>query len=82
MTSLLAKSKQIIVRLSDAFFLQFSYFLMFLNIHTYLIILKTYDPQFTLTTKKSLHIIFKPRLHDTASCQTGCTTGLTTGCIV
>jgi len=23
-----------------------------------------------------------PRLHDTASCQTGCTTGLTTGCIV
>jgi len=24
----------------------------------------------------------KPRLHDTAACQTGCKTGLTTGCIV
>jgi len=24
----------------------------------------------------------KPRLHDTAGCQTGCTTGLTAGCIV
>ena len=24
----------------------------------------------------------KPRLHDTAGCQTGCATGLTTGCIV
>jgi len=33
---------------------------MFLNIHIYFIILKTYDKQFTLTTKtKSLHIIFK-----------------------
>ena len=30
---------------------------MFLNIQTDLIILKTYDQQFTLTTKKSLHII-------------------------
>ena len=27
--------------------------------HIYFIILKTYDQQFTLTTKKSLHIIFK-----------------------
>jgi len=31
---------------------------MFLNIQIDLIILKTYDQQFTLTTKKSLHIIF------------------------
>jgi len=32
---------------------------MFLDIQVDLIILKTYDQQFTLTTKKSLHIIFK-----------------------
>ena len=32
---------------------------MFCNIQIDLIILKTYDQQFTLTTKKSLHIIFK-----------------------
>jgi len=32
---------------------------MFLNIRIDWIILKTYDLQFTLTTKKSLHIIFK-----------------------
>ena len=32
---------------------------MFLNIQIHLLILKTYDGQFTLTTKKSLHIIFK-----------------------
>jgi len=32
---------------------------MFLNIQIYLIVLKTYDQQFILTTKKSLHIIFK-----------------------
>jgi len=32
MTSLLAKSKQAIVRTFKRFFLQFSYFLMFLNI--------------------------------------------------
>jgi len=32
---------------------------MFLSIQIDLIILKTYDKQFTLTTKKSLHIIFK-----------------------
>jgi len=32
---------------------------MFLYIQIDLIILKTYDQQFTLTTKKSLHIIFK-----------------------
>jgi len=33
--------------------------LMFLNIQIDWIILKIYDQQFTLTTKKSLHIIFK-----------------------
>jgi len=32
---------------------------MFLNIQIDWIILKTYDQQFTLTTNKSLHIIFK-----------------------
>jgi len=32
---------------------------MFHNIQIDLLILKTYDGQFTLTTKKSLHIIFK-----------------------
>jgi len=32
---------------------------MFLNIQVDLIILKTYDQQFTLTTKKSLPITFK-----------------------
>jgi len=32
---------------------------MFINIQIYFIILKTYDQIFTLTTKKSLHIIFK-----------------------
>jgi len=33
---------------------------MFLNIQIDLIILETCDYEFTLTTKKSLHIIFKP----------------------
>jgi len=41
------------------FFLKFPNFLMFLYIQIYLLILKTYYGQFTLTTKKSLHIIFK-----------------------
>jgi len=31
---------------------------MFLNIQMDMIIVKTYDQQFTSTTKKSLHIIF------------------------
>jgi len=44
------------------FFLQFCYLLMFFNIQIDWIILKTYDQQFTLTTKKSLHIIFKEKL--------------------
>ena len=37
--------------LSNAFFLQFAYFLMFLNIQIDLITLKTYHQQFTLATK-------------------------------
>jgi len=40
---------------------------MFLNIQTDLIILKTYDQQFSFTTKKSLHIIFKQVVHTHAS---------------
>jgi len=35
---------------------------MFLNIQIAFIILKTYDQQFSSTTKKFLHIIFKPHL--------------------
>jgi len=46
------------VSTSRRFFLQFSCVLMFLNIETDSIILKTYEQQFTLTTKKSLHITF------------------------
>jgi len=46
------------VRTFKRFFLQFSYFLMSLSIQIDLIILKTYDKQFTLTNKKSLHVIF------------------------
>jgi len=42
-----------------ALFLKFLNFFMFLNIQIYLVILKTYYGQFTLTTKKSLHIMFK-----------------------
>ena len=34
---------------------------MFLIIHIYFIILKTHDQQFTLTTKKSLLIVFNVR---------------------
>jgi len=55
MTSSLANHR---CTLSYVFFTIFL-FLTFLNIHIYFIILKTYDQQFTLTTKKSLHIIFK-----------------------
>ena len=42
-----------------ALFLKFPNSLMFLNIQTDLLILKTYYGQFILTTKKLLHIIFK-----------------------
>ena len=53
------------LRIIDAhfqtFFSTIFLFLTFLNIHIYFIILglKTYDQQFTLTTKHSLRIIFK-----------------------
>ena len=53
------------VRSFRRFFSTFSYCMMFLNIQIDLIILKTYDQQFTLTTKKSLHIIFKQRRRNT-----------------
>jgi len=59
MTSSLAKSKQIIGAHFQTLFSTIFLFLMFLSIQIDLIILKTYDKQFTLTTKKSLHIIFK-----------------------
>ena len=49
------------------FFPKLSYFLIFLNIQTDLIILKTFDQQFTLTTKKSLHITFKAKILAAAS---------------
>ena len=55
MTSSLANHR---CTLSDVFSTIFL-FLTFLNIHIYFIILKTYNQQFTFTTKKSLHIIFK-----------------------
>jgi len=42
-----------------------------------LLILKTYDGQFTLTTKKSLHIIFKAADPQT-SCDLGCQSAI--GC--
>ena len=45
------------VRTFRRFFLQFSY--LWCSSIIDWIILKTYDQQFTLTTKKSLHIIFK-----------------------
>jgi len=60
MTLLLAKvNKSSGVHFQTPFFTKLSYFLTFLNIQIDSIILKTYDEQFTLTTKKSLHITFK-----------------------
>jgi len=59
MTSSLAKVNKSSRAHFLAFFLIFPNFLKFLNIQIDLIILKTYYGQFTLTTKKSLHIIFK-----------------------
>jgi len=58
MTSLLTKIKQVVMRTFKRFFPTIWLFLMFLNVQIDLIILKTYDQQFTLTTKKSLLIIF------------------------
>jgi len=63
MTSSLAKVNKSSGAHCLAIFLKFSNFLMFLNIQIDLLILKTYYGQFTLTTKKSLHIIFKVRSH-------------------
>ena len=59
MTSSLVKSKQIIAAHFSTLFSVIFSSLMFLNIKIDWIIIKTYDQQFTLTTKKSLHIIFK-----------------------
>jgi len=59
MTSSLVKSKQTIGAHFSTLFSAIFLSLMFLNIQIDWIILKTYDQQFTLTTKKSLHIIFK-----------------------
>jgi len=56
---LLAKSKQIIHAHFQTLFSTIFLFLMFLNIQIDLIILKTYDQQFTLTAKKLMHITFK-----------------------
>ena len=67
MTSSLAKSKQITGAHFKTLFLQFSYLLVFLNIQIGWIILKTCDQQFTLTTKKSLHITFKMLMLDHSS---------------
>jgi len=60
MTSSLAKVNESSGVHFLALFLKFPpNFLMFFNIRIYLLILKTYYGQFTLTNKKSLHIIFK-----------------------
>jgi len=62
MTSSLAKVNKSLGAHFLAIFLKFPNFLMFLNIRIDLLILKTYYGQLTLTTKKSLHIIFKGSL--------------------
>jgi len=54
------------VRTFRRFFCNFLYILVFLNIQIGWIILKTCDQQFTLTTKKSLHITFKGRVDTTS----------------
>jgi len=59
MTSSLAKVNKSLGAHFLALFLKFLNFLMCLNIQIDFLILKTYYEQFTLTTKKSLHIIFK-----------------------
>ena len=58
MTSSLAKENKSSDARFLALFLKLTNFLMFLNIQIDLLIFKTYYGQFTLTTKKSLHIIF------------------------
>jgi len=59
MTSSLAKVNKSSGAHFLALFIKFPNLLMFRNIQIDLLILKTYYGQFTLTTKKSLHIIFK-----------------------
>ena len=59
MTSSLAKLNKSSGAHFLALFLKFPNFLIFLNSQIDLLILKTYYGQFSLTTKKSLHIIFK-----------------------
>ena len=66
MTSLLAKVNKSSGVHFLALFLKFPNLLMFRNIQIDLLILKTYYGQLTLTTKKSLHIIFKTHLFDVA----------------
>ena len=58
MTSSVSKSKQIIGEHFKTLFSKIVVFLPFLNSKTDFIILKTDYKQFTLTTKKSLHVIF------------------------
>ena len=62
MTSSLAKVNKSSGAHFRALFLKFPNFSMFLNIQIDLLILKTYDGQFTLTTEKSVHIIFNGSL--------------------
>jgi len=62
MTSSLAKVNKSASTHFLALFLKFPNLLTFFNIQIDLLILTTYDGQFTLTTKKSLHIIFKHAL--------------------
>jgi len=59
MTSWLAKVNKSLGAHFHMLFSKIVLFLMFLNIQIDLIILKTDDKQFTLTTKKSLHITFR-----------------------
>ena len=58
MTSSLAKVNKSSDTHFQTFFSKNDLFLKFLNIQIDVIVLKTDDEQFTLTTKKSLHITF------------------------
>jgi len=68
MTSSLAKVNKSSGAHFLALFLKFPNFLMFLNIQINLLILKTYYGQFTLTTNKSLLIIFNSCVSYTIVC--------------
>jgi len=54
----------------------------FLKTHIGFTLLSVHDLEMGAKAVVAFVIFVKPRLHDTAGCQTGCTTGLTTGCIV